>query len=134
MSNHPVNLPYDFTFSIPLYLPINPVFRYQIKLLVTLHTLIYIIYRKNIGVRVTGTPAEIVARDYVVEQFEDMGYDVEIQPFTFDRRGVTYESANVIATKQGKIGQTVIIGAHYDSVREEWTDCEDPCQKFLWSW
>lgn len=85
---------------------------------------------EDIGVRATGTPAEIMARDYVADQFEGMGYDVEIQPFTFDRRGVTYESANVIATKQGKIGQTVIIGAHYDSVSEDRIDCDDPAEIF----
>lgn len=78
---------------------------------------------EEIGVRVTGTPAEIEARDYVAEQFESMGYDVEIQPFSFTRRGVVYESANVIATKQGKFDQTVIVGAHYDSVNER--VCED---------
>jgi hypothetical protein len=36
---------------------------------------------------------------------------------------VTYESANVIATKRGKFDQTVILGAHYDSVRER--SCDD---------
>ena len=73
--------------------------------------------------RVTGTPAELAARDYIVGQFENMGYDVEIQPFTFDRRGQTYVSKNIIATKRGKIDQTVIVGAHYDSVSEY--VCED---------
>lgn len=71
-----------------------------------------------LGARVTETPAELDARDYIIEQFELMGYDVEIQPFEFDRRGKIYHSANIIATKEGKIDQTVIIGAHYDSVSE----------------
>ena len=78
---------------------------------------------EELGVRVTGTPSELAARDYIINQFETMGYDVEIQPFTFVRRGSTYESANIIATKKGTIDQTVVVGAHYDSVREY--VCED---------
>ena len=52
-----------------------------------------------------------------------MGYDVETQPFTFERREITYESENIIATKYGKFDQTVIVGAHYDSVSER--TCDD---------
>ena len=71
-----------------------------------------------IGVRVVETPQEEATADYIIEQFEDMGYEVEIQPFSFERRGQTYESENIIATKPGKFDQTVIVGAHYDSVSE----------------
>jgi hypothetical protein len=78
---------------------------------------------EEIGVRVTGTNLELDARDYIIEQFEEMRYEVEIQPFSFVRRGVTYESENIIAIKPGKIDQTVIVGAHYDSVSER--VCED---------
>lgn len=76
-----------------------------------------------LGPRVTGTQEEVDAGYYVAEEFERMGYDVEIQPFTFERRGQIYESANIIATKRGKFDQTVILGAHYDSVSER--VCED---------
>lgn len=51
-----------------------------------------------------------------------MGYEVEIQPFSFVRRGVTYDTMNIIATKPGKFDQTVILGAHYDSVPERVCD------------
>jgi len=77
----------------------------------------------QLGVRVTGTPNELAAREYIAAEFEDMGYEVEIQPFTFNRNEQTYTSANIIATKRGKIDQTVILGAHYDSVPE--IVCED---------
>lgn len=77
---------------------------------------------EDLGARVTGTPAEMAARDYVVWQFESMGYDVELQYFTFERSGETYESANVIATREGKFDQAVILGAHYDSVSERMCD------------
>ena len=73
---------------------------------------------EEIGVRVAGTPEEEATANYIAEQFLDMGYDVEIQPFTFVSRGKIYKSANIIATKPGKINQTVIVGAHYDSVDE----------------
>ena len=78
---------------------------------------------EEIGVRVTGTVQELATQDYIFDEFERMGYDVEIQPFTFVRRGTTYESANIIATRPGKLDQTVIVGAHYDSVSER--VCED---------
>lgn len=78
---------------------------------------------EDIGVRVTGTIQELATQDYIFDEFERMGYEVEIQPFTFVRRGTTYESANIIATRFGKFDQTVIVGAHYDSVSER--VCED---------
>jgi hypothetical protein len=75
---------------------------------------------EEIGVRVAGTNQEVETAEYIMEQFEDMGYEVEVQPFTFF--GGAYNSQNIIATKPGKIDQTVIIGAHYDSVGEEVCD------------
>jgi hypothetical protein len=76
-----------------------------------------------IGARVTGTVQEFATQEYIFDEFERMGYEVEIQPFTFVRRGTTYESENIIATRPGKFDQTVIVGAHYDSVSER--VCED---------
>jgi len=55
---------------------------------------------ETIGSRVAGTTEELDAADYIAYQFEQMGYEVEIQLFSFERRGVTYESQNIIATKQ----------------------------------
>lgn len=79
-------------------------------------------FSEVLGARVVETDEELAARKYITDQFESMGYIVEIQPFTFERRGEIYESANVIATKQGKFDQTVILGAHYDSVSERVCD------------
>jgi hypothetical protein len=78
---------------------------------------------EQIGARVTGSPEEEATQDYIVEQFENLGYEIEIQPFTFERRGETYVSANIIATKPGKFDQQIIVGAHYDSVSER--SCTD---------
>ncbi|WP_136799480.1 M20/M25/M40 family metallo-hydrolase [Desulfosediminicola ganghwensis] len=77
---------------------------------------------EGLGARVTGTPAELEARFYVIMEFESMGYDVEVQPFTYERGGETYESANIVATREGKFDQAVILGAHYDSVSERICD------------
>lgn len=78
---------------------------------------------EEIGARVAGTPKEEDAADYIIEQFEAMGYDVEVQPFEYVSNGNVYSSQNIIATKPGKIDQTVVIGAHYDSVSER--SCSD---------
>jgi len=78
---------------------------------------------EDIGARVGGSTEEEAAADYIVNQFEGMGYDVEIQEFEYERRGEIYSSQNIIATKTGKLNQTVIIGAHYDSVSER--SCAD---------
>lgn len=70
----------------------------------------------TIGSRVAGTAKEEEARDYVNSQFQRMGYTTEIQPFSYVRRGETYNSSNVIAYKKGKSNKEIIVGAHYDSV------------------
>ncbi|MFD1705197.1 M20/M25/M40 family metallo-hydrolase [Siminovitchia sediminis] len=70
----------------------------------------------TIGPRVAGTEKEAEARDYIISQFERMGYTANIQPFSYTRGGVTYQSSNVIAYKKGKSSKEIIVGAHYDSV------------------
>ncbi|HEX3030794.1 MAG TPA: M20/M25/M40 family metallo-hydrolase [Bacillota bacterium] len=78
---------------------------------------------EDIGIRTSAGPKEAMARDYIVNQFREMGYQVELQPFSYVRRGVTYNSANVIATKPGsRDDNTVIIGAHYDCAPSEPVD------------
>jgi hypothetical protein len=72
--------------------------------------------------RVAGSPDELAAAQMVEQVFSAAGYDTELQPFTYTRRGVTYSSQNVIAyraaTKKPKESPVplVIVGAHYDSV------------------
>lgn len=69
-----------------------------------------------IGSRVAGTEGESKGKDYVKQQFERMGYEPSVQPFTYTRRGNSISSANVLAYKPGRSGQQIIVGAHYDSV------------------
>lgn len=80
---------------------------------------------ETIGARPTETAEEEMTQNYIIEQFEALGYDVEIQEFSFQPwwSEVSFKSANIIATKNGKIDQTLIIGAHYDSVAV--LDCDE---------
>ena len=61
-----------------------------------------------------------LARDFMVTNFQAMGYDTWPDPFTFtsSRTGYVYSNCNnVVAVKWGYGGTNVyIIGAHYDSV------------------
>ena len=52
---------------------------------------------EEIGVRVAGTNQELETADYIMDQFEAMGYEVEVQPFTFSDGA--YNSQNIMATK-----------------------------------
>lgn len=76
---------------------------------------------EEIGARLAGTAQEEEAADYIAGEFERIGYQVEVQPFSVF--GDTLYSQNIVATKPGKFAQTVIIGAHYDSVSER--SCTD---------
>lgn len=77
----------------------------------------------GIGSRIAGTAEELEAADYISDQFESMGYDVDRQVFSYVPNNEENQSQNIIATKLGKIDQTVIIGAHYDSVPSR--TCDD---------
>ncbi|MBN1167667.1 MAG: M20/M25/M40 family metallo-hydrolase [Methanospirillaceae archaeon] len=71
----------------------------------------------EIGARVAGTDKEEEARDYIISTLKQSGYEVSVQPFTVTtQEDETYESANIITTKQGENDATIIVGAHYDSV------------------
>ncbi|WP_028784429.1 M20/M25/M40 family metallo-hydrolase [Thalassobacillus devorans] len=67
----------------------------------------------EIGSRIAGTENERLAEQYIYEQFERIGYETEIQEFSF---GEGYDSSNVIAYKPGKSNGQIMVGAHYDSV------------------
>ena len=71
---------------------------------------------QNLVERRSGTDQEKKMADYLKEQLESFGYEVEVQPFTYTRRDVTYNSQNVIVTKKGESSKEVIVGSHYDSV------------------
>ena len=71
---------------------------------------------EGIGPRVTGTEAEAKTAQYLVLQFEHLGYVSELRPFSVTIKGKVINSANVIAVKPGASLREIIVGAHYDSV------------------
>ncbi|MEW6082307.1 MAG: M20/M25/M40 family metallo-hydrolase [Bacillota bacterium] len=71
---------------------------------------------EGIGPRVAGGSNEALAAAYVKKEFEALGLEVHIQPFSYVRQGVTGNSQNVVAVKPGRGPVTLIVGAHYDSV------------------
>ncbi len=64
--------------------------------------------------RKATTDSAVAAAEWIRQQFEAMGYAVELQEFNM---GATASSPNVIATKTGTTypDKFVVIGAHYDS-------------------
>ena len=66
----------------------------------------------GIGARYSGTSGERRAEQYVRAAFERLGYVVETQQFEFDEG----TSANLVATKQGRSSDVIVVGAHYDAV------------------
>jgi alkaline phosphatase isozyme conversion protein len=72
--------------------------------------------------RAAGTADEVAAAGKVQGWLSDAGYVAEIQPFTYTRQGVMYNSQNVVAFRPAdlkrKVDPTplVIVGAHYDAV------------------
>lgn len=73
--------------------------------------------------RVAGTPEELAAAQKVQGWLSDAGYAPELQAFSYVRRGVTYDSQNVVAFRRAdptrhhfKPRPLVIVGAHYDAV------------------
>ncbi len=71
----------------------------------------------EIGDRVAGTTGEELARDYIYQTFEQLGYQPEVQSFSFTgSNNNKIHSANVTAVKPGRSKHEIIIGAHYDTV------------------
>jgi hypothetical protein len=72
--------------------------------------------------RQAGTDSEVAAAAKVFGWFEDAGYSPYLQPFTYERRGETYDSQNVVAFREADLPRNteptplVIVGAHYDAV------------------
>ncbi|MFD2639096.1 M20/M25/M40 family metallo-hydrolase [Piscibacillus salipiscarius] len=77
---------------------------------------------EEIGPRGAGTEGELQTVEYLKEQFESYGYEnVQVHEFTFNSfSGEEITSYNVEAVKEPMknhdTGQTVVVGAHHDSV------------------
>jgi alkaline phosphatase isozyme conversion protein len=76
----------------------------------------YITTLTDFGQRAGGTQAEAQASQFIMEAFIQMGYETELQPFSVEAAsGEIIESFNVIATRFGRSGREIIVGAHTDS-------------------
>lgn len=81
---------------------------------------------KDIGSRVSGSPSNEMAADYISRTFIDYGLSVKIQEFEFNSRfsddgkkissGEIITGRNIIGILEGKSKKRIIIGAHYDTV------------------
>jgi len=80
---------------------------------------------EEIGQRLAGSQEEIETMEYIVGEFVELGYEPEVQPFSYERNDTEYDSNNVIAVKEGSSSREVIIGAHYDSIGEGSTGADD---------
>lgn len=68
--------------------------------------------------RRTGEPGNIEARNYIVDYLLSKDLEVLLQPFSFERRGNSYEAVNIITTIKGTENPEnyIAITAHYDHV------------------
>ncbi len=71
---------------------------------------------QNLRERIAGSDQEVAAAEYIFEQLESFGYAPEYQNFSYSIGSTTINSQNIIVTKPGKSEETIIVGAHYDSV------------------
>lgn len=67
-------------------------------------------------VRGASSKEEFKALKWLQNQYQAIGLNAEIQPFSFSVKGKTYESNNLEVVIKGKSAKTVIVGAHYDGV------------------
>jgi hypothetical protein len=71
---------------------------------------------EKFGARLAGTAKEAEAAQYIILEFERLGYVSELHPFNVTVKGKVINSANIVAVKPGASSQEIIVGAHYDSV------------------
>jgi hypothetical protein len=71
--------------------------------------------------RPLGSPANLAARDYLVEQFTKLGYETRVGSGTgpIGRQRLPLQAHNVLARLRGtaRDGRAIVLAAHYDSVR-----------------
>src|SRR5919109_3137284 len=72
----------------------------------------------TIGSRPVGTPANARAREYIVDQLRQFGFEVRVQEADARRSslGRTARVSNIIAVRAGNRPEAIGIVSHYDSV------------------
>ncbi|WP_462171885.1 M28 family metallopeptidase [Pseudoalteromonas xiamenensis] len=66
--------------------------------------------------RVGGTEEEAKAAQWLVEQYQQLGYQAQVDEFQFQLGEKTLTTRNLEVEIKGKSEDVLIIGAHYDSV------------------
>ncbi|MCR9183297.1 MAG: M28 family peptidase [Flavobacteriaceae bacterium] len=68
--------------------------------------------------RKTGEPGNLIARNHIINELLSQGLEVTLQPFSFERRGTTYDAVNIITAIKGSENpdKYIAITAHYDHV------------------
>ncbi len=73
-------------------------------------------FARRVGPRPTGSWGDIEARAFVTLAFQQLGYPTRAQEFLVGDSADHLLSANIIVTKEGTSGTTIVVGAHYDTL------------------
>jgi hypothetical protein len=73
-------------------------------------------FARRVGPRPTGSWGDIEARAFVTLAFQQLGYPTRTQEFLVGDPADHLLSANIIVTKEGTSGTTLVVGAHYDTL------------------
>jgi hypothetical protein len=73
-------------------------------------------FARRAGPRPTGSWGDIEARAFVTLAFQQLGYPTRAQEFLVGDPADHLLSANIIVTKEGTSGTTLVVGAHYDTL------------------
>jgi len=73
-------------------------------------------FARRVGPRPTGSWGDIEARAFVTLAFQQLGYPTRAQEFLVGDPADHLLSANIIVTKEGTSGTTLVVGAHYDTL------------------
>jgi hypothetical protein len=72
-------------------------------------------FARSVGPRPTGSWGDIEARAFVTLAFQQFGYTPRVQEFLIGDPAQHLLSANIIVTKEGAAGSTLVVAAHYDT-------------------
>ncbi|RJY07900.1 Zn-dependent exopeptidase M28 [Parashewanella spongiae] len=75
-------------------------------------------FTDNHGLRPAGSKAEKQSKEWLINQYKQLGLTALVQPFTHKFRNKKIQSANVEIEIKGRSNKTIIVGAHYDSIQD----------------
>ena len=80
-------------------------------------------FEKNHPNRSAGTPEELNAGNYIIQELEHMGYSVNVLPFSYETSWADHQKSQNIEVRLAKKTNSktdsknyIVLGAHYDSV------------------